>query len=94
MTVAMDSGRSEPITANYAITHLPAGLIFEEGEAMANKDLSRNPHQIDALTWWCELPSGIEIHSDEHTKVGQHLRILIPWAKIRDALKHKDKKSE
>ena len=58
---------------------------------MANKDLLRGPSNIDELNWWYELPRGIEIHSDQHTKVVEHLRLLIPWRAIRAALARKDK---
>ncbi len=60
---------------------------------MANKHLSREPHEINELNWWYEETKGIEIHSDQHTKVGEHICLLISWAEIRGALARKDKKT-
>lgn len=58
---------------------------------MANKHLSRRPHQHDKSTgwWWYEETGGIEIYHGNPD--GRSECLLIPWRCVRAALKRKDK---
>lgn len=56
---------------------------------MSNKHLSRKPQNINRESWYYEEPSGIEIIY----QVGNNFyHINIPWRKLRNSLKRKDKK--
>jgi hypothetical protein len=59
---------------------------------MANKDLSRNPHNMSHDFWWYEENYGISIIYQITTFKGIEQRERrIPWRSLRAALKRKDK---
>ena len=55
---------------------------------MSEKDLQKEPHNINPHSWWYEENYGVTIVVEPVTTTRQ---IKIPWRSIRAALKRKDK---
>ena len=63
---------------------------------MSNKHLSLEPYTIDSNTWIYEGPDGLSLYLEVQDKSrNQWVELkIIPWRKIRAALKRKDRKDD
>lgn len=62
---------------------------------MSNKDLSLNPQKINALTWYYEVPKGLQVVHEQRDDDGQLRRtavFVIPWGKVKKSLERKERK--
>jgi len=62
---------------------------------MSNRDLKREPYQVNDDIWYYEEPKGLEFHISYRDEKGSHkikqTVFIVPWQRIRAALRHKDK---
>ena len=66
-------------------------LISSKGMGMSNKHLSLRVTNLNKTTWLYETKAGFELYADS-LPGGVFFSAIIPWRKIRAALKRKDRK--
>ena len=61
---------------------------------MGNEALKLEPHNITKYCWWYEQDDGINVVVEHRSADGEKYfhtaQYLIPWSRVRDALRRKD----